>query len=58
MKTVNPKLIQACIALTYRLQMMTLPNYEKEWRKMSVISSAKKKELEDYRRNRCVTTTR
>ena len=52
MECSNSNLIQACVALTYRLQMMTMPSYEKEWRKMSVISNSKKKELEEYRKNR------
>ncbi len=52
MKSEKSNLIQACTALTYKLQMMTMPSYAEQWRKMSVLSNSKKKEIEDYRRNK------
>ena len=51
-------LLKACAVLTYKINMLSMPSYENEWRKLSVISNSKKKELEDYRKNRCVITTR
>ena len=49
----NAKLLKACAELQYKLNMMTMPSYTEAWRKMSVLSNAKKKELEEYRKTRC-----